>query len=330
MHVSERTTGSERFHSLNTFRTTGTMNRRYFTQLTGASLSAFVGSSALADHHGGKEEGKPFKAKFAPHPGLLPTGPGKKADYLDQLKFAYDLGFRAWEDNNFFKQSIETQEKVANFVKDKGMEFGVAVISNGKGTMFNKPTEEHLAALKQDMLAGVEVAKRTGQTNMTFLAGVRDESMTREEQIKASVATMKMCCDLVEAQGVILALEPLSHPIGGKQPLLRSFADGHLLAKLTNRKSCKLLADFFHEGQIGNGDKLVENAEECWDQVSYVQYGASPGRKEPGTGNLDYVAVTKFLREKNFTGVIGMEHGASMKGQEGLDALMAAYRKIDA
>ncbi|MDB4618286.1 sugar phosphate isomerase/epimerase [Akkermansiaceae bacterium] len=302
------------------------MNRRHFSQL---SLATLATSAAFADHHGAKK-GEPFKAKFAPHPGLIPTGPGRKDDYIEQLQFAYDLGFRAWEDNGFFGQKPETQEKVAAFMKEKGMEFGVAVISNGKGAMFNKPTEDQTSKIKKDLLKGVEVAKRTGQTNMTFLAGVRDESMSREDQIKASVDTMKMCCDLVEEQGIILALEPLSHPIGGKQPLLRSFADGHLLAKLVNRKSCKLLADFFHEGQIGNGDKLVANAEATWDQVSYIQYGASPGRKEPGTGNLDYTAVTKFLRSKNFTGVIGMEHGASKKGKEGLDALMAAYRKIDA
>ncbi|MGC6427233.1 MAG: TIM barrel protein [Akkermansiaceae bacterium] len=303
------------------------MNRRHFSRLSLASLAT---APAFANHHGQKKVATPFKAKFAPHPGLLPTGPGKKADYVDQLKFAYDLGFRAWEDNGFFRQSARMQEKVAEFMKDKKMDFGVAVISNGKGAMFNKPTEDQIAKIKQDMMKGVEVAKRTGQTNMTFLAGVRDESMSREDQIKASLDTMKMCCDLVEAQGIILALEPLSHPIGGKEPLLRSFADGHLLAKLTNRKSCKLLADFFHEGQIGNGAKLVENAKAVWDQVSYIQYGASPGRKEPGTGKLDYTAVTKFLREQNFTGVIGMEHGASKKGKEGLDALMAAYRKIDA
>jgi len=64
--------------------------------------------------------------------------------------------------------------------------------------------------------------------------------------------------------------------------------------------------------------------------VSYVQYGDSPGRKEPGTGTLDYVAVTKFLRDKNYTGIIGMEHGMRKKSQEGLDSLVAAYRKIDA
>lgn len=302
-----------------------TMNRRHFTQLSLATLGS---TAVFADHHG--DVGKPFKAKFAPHPGLLPTGPGRQDDYIDQLKFAYDLGFRAWEDNGFFGKAPAVQEKAAAFMKEKGMEFGVAVISSGQRALFNKPTQEQLLALKKDMLRGVEVAKRTGQTNMTFLAGLRDESIAREEQIKASVDTMKRCCDLVEEQGIILALEPLSHQLRKVDPLLRSFADGHLLAKLVNRKSCKLLADFYHEGEIGNGDKLIANAEAVWDQVSYVQYGDSPGRKEPGTGSLDYKAVTQFLRRKNFVGVIGMEHKAKQQGKEGLEALLEAYRAIDA
>jgi len=54
-----------------------------------------------------------------------------------------------------------------------------------------------------------------------------------------------------------------------------------------------------------------------------------PGRKEPGTGRLDYKAVTQWIHEQGFTGVIGMEHGASTKGREGLDKLVAAYREID-
>ncbi|MFT5464452.1 MAG: hydroxypyruvate isomerase, partial [Planctomycetota bacterium] len=120
------------------------------------------------------------------------------------------------------------------------------------------------------------------------------------------------------------------HGVGGGPPLIRSFEDGHLLCQLVERKSCKLLADFYHEGQIGNGEKLIENAEKVWDQVTYVQYGASPGRKEPGTGNLDYVSLTKWLRKKGYDGIIGMEHGASMENEEGLEALIAAYRTIDA
>ena len=59
------------------------MNRRKFCSLTGTSLAGVAAGPAFADHHGGNT--KPFKAMFAPHSGLLPTGP---KDYLDQMKFA--------------------------------------------------------------------------------------------------------------------------------------------------------------------------------------------------------------------------------------------------
>ena len=92
------------------------MNRRNFTQLTGASLAALAGNSAFADHHGKK--GKAFKAKFAPSPGQLFAGKGKKLSYVDQMKLAYDLGFRAWEDNGLNRQKNETLEKIAEYMKD--------------------------------------------------------------------------------------------------------------------------------------------------------------------------------------------------------------------
>ena len=250
--------------------------------------------------------------------------------YLKQLQFAYDHGFRAWEDNRLGNQKPELQEKIGAFMKEKNMALGVMVITGGNGMAFWNPTDDGLAQLEKDMRKGVEVCKRTGQTNMTMLPGIRDKSMPLEEQFKKSVDTMKRCCDIVEEHGIILAQEPLSHNIKGGAPLIRSFEDGFRLCELVNRKSCKLLADFFHEGQIGNGDKLIPNAEKVWSQVSYVQYGDSPGRKEPGTGKLDYTAVTKWLREKGFEGIIGMEHGASAKGAKGLDKLLAAYRAIDA
>ena len=166
------------------------MNRRHFSLLTGASLATLSGTPAFADHHG-KHKGEAFKALFGPHPGLLFGGKDKKLSYVDQLKLAHDLGFRAWEDNGLKGQKNETIEKIAEFMKDKKMELGVCVITNGAGAMFNKPTEDQKKAVKNDLERGIEVAKITGQTNMTMIPGARDKSMTREEQIKASVDSMK-------------------------------------------------------------------------------------------------------------------------------------------
>ena len=49
--------------------------------MTGASILAMTGSSAWAKEAAAK--GAPFKAKFAPHPGLLFGGKGKKLGYVD-------------------------------------------------------------------------------------------------------------------------------------------------------------------------------------------------------------------------------------------------------
>ena len=171
------------------------MKRRQFTQMTGASLFALTGSSALAQKAAAK--GAPFAAKFAPHPGLLFGGKGKKLSYVDQLKLAHDLGFRAWEDNGLKGQKNETIEKIAEFIRDKKMDLGVCVITGGAGAMFNKPTDGQKEKVKAELERVIEVAKITGQTNMTMIPGARDKSMTREEQIKASVDNMKLCCDLV-------------------------------------------------------------------------------------------------------------------------------------
>jgi len=182
------------------------INRQKFNQATGASIASILGSSAFAQEaKKAPETNEAFKAKFAPHPGLLFGGEGKKLDYLDQLKLAYDLGFRAWEDNGLAGKKNETIEKVAEFMKDKKMDLGVCVITTGNGSLFNKLTDEQKVQIEKQLKRGIEVAKMTGQTNMTMLPGVRDAELTREEQIKAAVPYMTHCCDVVEEHGIILA-----------------------------------------------------------------------------------------------------------------------------
>ena len=105
-------------------------------------------------------------------------------------------------------------------------------------------------------------------------------------------------------------------------------SQAYAICKAVDSPAVKILNDLYHQ-QITEGN-LIPNIDAAWAEIAYYQMGDNPGRKEPGTGNLDYVAVTRWLREKGYTGIIGMEHGTSKKGQEGLDALLAAYRKIDA
>lgn len=296
------------------------MKRRQFTALCASTALGSLGSAYSAD-----SKVQPFLSAFAPHPKQLPTAP---KDYLEQLQFAYDLGFRAWEDNGLLKRTPKLQQQVGDFCREKGIKLGVTVICNGQGLHFATADKAGQDLILADMKIGVETAKRTGQTWMTMIPGIRKGEEPLGPQIQGAADLMKRCCDIVEAQGIILVQEPLSHNVKGGAPLLRSFVDGFQLCQAVGRKSCKLLADFYHEGQIGN--ELISNATQTWSEVAYVQYGDVPGRKEPGSGKLDYVTVTQWLRRQKYTGVIGMEHGVSVKGKEGLKKLLKSYRGIDA
>ncbi|MGB2736161.1 MAG: TIM barrel protein, partial [Saprospiraceae bacterium] len=78
-----------------------------------------------------------------------------------------------------------------------------------------------------------------------------------------------------------------------------------------------------------NTGHLIPTIEKCWDEIAYFQIGDNPGRKEPTTGEINYKNIFKFIHEKGYTGIMGMEHGNSIAGKEGEQALIKAYRESD-
>src|SRR5690348_15507146 len=68
-----------------------------------------------------------FKMKFAPHFGMFANSAGN--DFVDQLKFAADEGFSAWEDNEMGTRSVADQERIAKAMSDLGITMGVFVVN---------------------------------------------------------------------------------------------------------------------------------------------------------------------------------------------------------
>jgi hydroxypyruvate isomerase len=91
--------------------------------------------------------------------------------------------------------------------------------------------------------------------------------------------------------------------------------------------ACKILFDMYHM-QRNEGD-IIANMNRCWSEIGYIQIGDNPGRKEPGTGEMNYKNIFKHIHAKGFKGILGMEHGNSIKGIEGELALIKAYREAD-
>ena len=141
------------------------------------------------------------------------------------------------------------------------------------------------------------------------------------------VDTLKMCAELLEPAGVVMVLEPLNPWANHPGCFLSKIPQAFQICKAVGSPSCKILDDLYHQ-QITEGN-LIPNIDKAYSEIAYFQAGDNPGRKEPGTGEINYRNIFKHIHGKGFDGVIGMEHGISRKGKEGEIALIQAYRDAD-
>src|SRR5262245_1007472 len=70
-----------------------------------------------------------FKMNYAPHDGMFKNNGGP--DFVDQIKFMHDQGFRAIEDNGLLKRPVAEQERIGKTLAQLGMTMGVFVVEGG-------------------------------------------------------------------------------------------------------------------------------------------------------------------------------------------------------
>ncbi len=267
-----------------------------------------------------------FNLNYAPHLGMFKNSVGD--DPIDQINYMADLGFRAFEDNGMRSRSVALQNKISKTLENRGMKMGVFVAHK---IYWDKPNlssgdDDYRNEFLNFIKKSVEVAKRVNAKWMTVVPGHLDLRKDISYQTSNVVETLKRASDILEPHGLVMVLEPLNfrdHP----GLFLTESPQAFQICKAVNSPSCKILFDIYHQ-QIQEGN-LIPNIEDTWDEIAYFQIGDNPGRREPTTGEINYKNVFKFIHEKGFDGILGMEHGNSIQGIEGEKALLDAYLKVD-
>ena len=264
-----------------------------------------------------------FKLKFAPHDGMFKHHAGNSI--LDQIKFISDQGFTAFEDNDMRLRPIAEQEAIGKLLDNLGMTMGVFVAHKIYWNIPNlaSGSDEYRAEFLTDIHNAVEVAKRVNAKWMTVVPGYVDLKKNDGFQTANVIESLKQASAILEPHGLIMVLEPLNfrdHP----GMFLKYASQTYEICKAVNSPSCKILFDIYHQ-QIQEGN-LIPNIETCWDEIAYFQVGDNPGRKEPTTGEINFKNVFKYIYDKGFNGIVGMEHGNSIAGKEGELAVIEAYK----
>ncbi len=265
-----------------------------------------------------------FKLNYAPHDGMFKNNAG--ADFVDQIKWMHEQGFRGIEDNGMLGRPVADQEKIGKTLAQLGMTMGVFVIDGGENWKVGLTTgkQEFKDVFIKTCKQSVEVAKRVNAKWMTVVPGFFERKTPIGIQTANVIDTYRRGAEILEPHGMIMVMEPLSDT---PELFLRGSDQSYEICKAVNSPSVKILYDIYHM-QRNEGD-LINNIDRCWDEIAYIQIGDNPGRNEPTSGEINYKNIFKHVYDKGYKGIMGMEHGNAKPGKEGEMALIKAYREVD-
>ncbi len=300
------------------------MDRRNFISsgMTAAG-AALILSNATA-HELNEAAAQPFKLNYAPHDGMFKNSAGP--DFVEQIKFMADQGFRSVEDNGMLSRTVAEQEKIGKVLSQLGMTMGVFVVDGGDNWKISLTTgkQEFKDNFIKTCKQCIDVAKRVNAKWMTVVPGFYENHIPHEIQTSNVIDALRQGAEIFEPHGLVMVLEPLSDT---PELFLRHSYQTFMICKAVKSASCKILFDMFHMQR--NEGNIMNNIDLCWEEIAYFQIGDNPGRNEPTTGEMNYKNIFKHIYDKGYKGILGMEHGNSKKDKEGEAAVIAAYRQSD-
>lgn len=256
--------------------------------------------------------------RFAANLSMLFT----EVPFLERFDRARAVGFARVEFQ--FPYAFET-EAIAEAVRRN--ELGVELFNlpagdfaAGERGIANDP--RRTAEFEEGVRAALEIAARLGVRKLNCLAGKRLSDVSEEEQRAALKRNLAHAADAAQDAGVLLLVEPLN-PFDAPGFVLSTPSQGFALVEEVGHPNLKVQYDLYH-AQRTEGN-LVHTIAQRIDQIGHLQIADSPGRGEPGSGEIAWPFVFERIDAAGYDGWIGAEYTPSEGNTERSLAWMADY-----
>lgn len=297
------------------------MKRREFIRLSaaGALGAASLQSASLAAF---SAKGK-YRLRYAPRLDFLAS----QLTIPQRLEKFAEHGFDATEYNGLMRHSLSETEEMRKKLDETGIEMGVFVAnpSGWRTAGLCDPVERD--NFLSELRKAIEYHGVIGNRFCTVITGNEKPNIPRHVQKQNVIEGLKPAAELLEPTSLAIVVEPLNVLVDHAGYFLVHSAEAAEIMAALGSSHVKILFDIYHQ-QISEGN-VINNIRKHWDYIGYFQVGDVPGRKEPGTGEVNWRNVFKAIYEKGYRGILGMEHGLSVPGEAGLLKCFEEYRKAD-
>lgn len=161
---------------------------------------------------------------------------------------------------------------------------------------------------REGVEAAVGYATKLGARKLNCLVGLRDPSLSWDEQYACLVENLRWAAARIGSAGRVLLVEQLN-PYETPGFFLDSLEIAERLLADVGSPYLLLQFDVYHV-QRTHGD-VVSRLRRLIDRVGHVQIADSPDRHEPGTGEINYKFVLGELDRLGYRGRVGLEYRPS-------------------
>jgi hydroxypyruvate isomerase len=238
----------------------------------------------------------------------------KEVPLLERFGRAAAAGFSAVE---FWWPGHEAElEAVERAVGDAGLDvalfnFDAGDMAAGDRGLASDPRRQHV--FRDNVPVALDLARSLECTRINVLVGHEIPGLDREEQLALARENVSFAAEKAEAVDVTVMFEAVNTFENGPY-LLYTTEQAVEFVERVGRENVRIQHDFYHMQRMeGN---LVANVREHFDHIGHVQIADSPGRGEPGTGEIHYPFVLGELEKLGYDGYVGLEYNPTTESTE--------------
>jgi len=235
---------------------------------------------------------------------------------LQRPQAARDAGFGAVEFWWPFESAVPADQEVDAFVAAienagvalTGLNFAAGNMPAGDRGLLSNPATA--AEFRDNIDVTVGIGARLGTKGFNALYGNRIDGIDPAEQDAIAAENLARAGKAAARIGGVVLVEPVS---GAPAYPLKHARDAVAVIETVERDhgvtDLRLLADLYHLDV--NGDDVAAALDTYADRIGHVQIADSPGRGEPGTGEIDLQRYLKQLAANGYDGYISLEYKAT-------------------
>ncbi len=238
-----------------------------------------------------------------------------ESDFLDRFGLAAQAGFKGVE---FLFPYAYPAQTIAAKLDANRLELVLHNLPAGDWAGGDRGIACHPARrgeFEDGLAVAVAYAQALGVKQLNCLAGIVPRGVDHGEAHETLVANLKFAARRLKDEGIALLVEPINtFDIPGF--FLNGTKQALDIIEETGSDNLFLQYDIYHMQRMEG--ELAATIKAHLPRIRHIQLADNPGRGEPGTGEINYHYLLKFLDDAGYTGWVGCEYKPRTSTAEGL------------